>query len=174
MHLISLMSTALLVTTVLCAESAGGLTWTVPVQWEASLDPHLYQLLIPPNVDAKDGAVCIVNVFPLKPGEIAEDRSMMGSTKDALAHWKNEFLPGAEFKIEHRVIHGIAVDLLDVSGTIKAPVEGFEQRDYRRLVAVAQGPQGRLVIFVNGPQTVVVARRGEFEDFVQSIHRDSH
>ena len=97
----------------------------------------------------------------------------MGSNKDTLAHWKNEFLPGAEFKMERRVIHGITVDLLDVSGTIMAPVEGFELRDYRRLVAIAQGSRGRLVIFVNGPRSVVSARRGEFEDFVQSIRHDS-
>lgn len=173
MHLLSLMSTALLVTTVLCAESAGGLTWTVPAQWD-SLPPHVYHLSIPPNVDAEDGAVGIVTVFPLKPGEIAEDGSTMGSTKDALAYWKNEFLPGAEVKMEQRVIHGITVDLLDVSGTIKALPEGFEKRDYRRLVAVVQGPRGRLVNLVNGPRSVVSARRGEFEDLVQSIRRDSH
>jgi hypothetical protein len=173
MRLIPLTSTALLVTTILCAESGGGLTWTVPAQWLDLDDPRGYGLSIPPNVDAKDAAVCIVTVFPLKPGEIAEDGTTMGNTRDTLAHWKNEFLRGAESRLEHRVVHGIAVDLLDVSGTIKARLEGFERRDYRRLVAVAQGPRGRLVIYLNGLRPVVSAHRGEFESFVQSIRRDS-
>jgi hypothetical protein len=169
---IRLLSTMFLVTAALDAESGGGLKWTVPAQWRASVDPQIYELAIPHSVSAKTGAVCVVGLFPLEPGVASEDGGRMGSTVDALASWRNEFLPGAEFTLRHRVIHGITVETLDVSGSIKARVEGFAQLDYQRLVAVAQGPRGRLVIFVNGPRLVVSGHRTEFEGFVRSIRRE--
>jgi hypothetical protein len=163
-----LLSTAFLVTTAFCAESAGGLTWTVPARWHATLGPGFYEL----DVDIRDRTVCIVSVFPLKPGDVGEDGSKLVRTEDALAGWRNEFLPDAEYKIERRIVNGVTFDTLDVSGTIRAPLEGFAQPDYRRLVAIAQGSRGRLVIFLNGPRSVVSAHLAEFEDLVGSIRRD--
>jgi hypothetical protein len=168
MRLIPLLSTAFLVTTAFCAESGGGLTWTVPAQWHTTLDPRLYEL----HVDLRDRTICIVSVFPLKPGDVAEDGSTMGSTEDALAGWRNEFLSDGEYKIERRIVNGVTVDTLDVSGTIRAPLEGFARPNSRRLAAIAQGPRGRLVIFLNGSRSVVSAHLAEFEDLVSSIRRD--
>jgi hypothetical protein len=96
----------------------------------------------------------------------------MGTTRDALESWKNEFQPDGEAKIEHRVIHGVPVDTLDVNGTKKGLLGGLDRPNFLRLVAVARGPRGRLVVFLNGPRSLMSSRRQEVERLLLSIRRE--
>jgi hypothetical protein len=153
------------------AESTAGVRWTAPGGWksEGPEPMRAATYTIAPAPGEKTGAECGVYFFGAGLG---------GSLEANLERWKGQFSgPGgapASAKVAKRVVHGLAITTLDVSGaysgmggpTASAPriVAG-----YRLLGAIVEAPGGNMFIKLTGPAKTIAANQAKFDALLASF-----
>lgn len=156
----------------LFADSAGGLRWTAPSGWtnegQAPMRAASYKM---PLVSGDQGqAECVVYFFGQGQG---------GSVQANIERWKDQFQtesgkPAAP-KIQMRVIHGLPVTTIDVSGKYSGLGGPLEQSSvvsgYRLLGAIIENPGGNIFVKFTGPSHTVSANQTAFEKLLDSFQR---
>ena len=154
---------------------AAGVAWTVPSGWEA--EPARQMRIATYRIHAIAGdpedAECAVYFFGAGQG---------GTVEANLDRWAHQFTsPDGQSlaqppKIEKRVIAGLNVSTLTVSGTYLGAgnmmsQEQVKKANFRMLGAIVEAPQGLVFFKLIGPLNTVAAAEGDFNSLLQSLHR---
>lgn len=163
----------ILASTVLLAESAGGIQWTAPKVWKSQPERPMRTAtyLVPAAPGDKEDGECAV--FYFGPGQ-------GGGVEDNLKRWIGQF-GQADGKSSEQAAHtrkstvnGLKVTHIDVSGTysgIGGPMapSRVSKPGYRLLGAIVEGPQGAVFFKFTGPSKTVAANQAAFETLVKSL-----
>jgi hypothetical protein len=164
--------------TVILAESAGGLRWTMPAGWkaEAARPMRAATYTIAPSSGDRDSAECAVFFFGAGQG---------GSVADNIDRWRSQIQgPGdnvgkpAPAKIDKRQSRGLSITMVDASGAytgMGGPMAGSQRAvpGYRLLGAVVEGPRGNnIFIKFTGPAKTIAANQPKFDQLLASFQPD--
>jgi hypothetical protein len=108
-----------------------------------------------------DDAECAVYYFG--PGQ-------GGSVQANIDRWKGQFTQGPAPKISNRVIHGLKVTTIDISGSYSG-MGGPMQAGYRMLGAIVENPGGNVFLKFAGPAKTIAANQVKFEQLLASFGR---
>lgn len=156
------------------AEAVAGLKWTRPAGWNAETGTRPMRAAtytIPAAAGDKETAECAVYFFGEGGG---------GSIDANMARWKNQFhAPGgkpADAKIGKRIVHGLPVTTIDVSGEYSGMggpmvAEKTLKPAYRMLGAIVEGPGGNVFFKFTGPAKTVSTNEPKFELLLSSVSK---
>lgn len=148
--------------------SAAGIQWTVPGTWSkgqgSSMRVATYS--VPGAGDAEAGE-CAVFFF---------GRGQGGGVDENVTRWTRQFKENPEAMRSERTVSGVAMTLVDVSGTYLNPGGGRmqsrgEKPDYRLLGAIVEAPGGRVFFKLTGPSATLAAAEADFDALVASVEK---
>jgi hypothetical protein len=175
MKVSSTIYTVLMLAGLVLAESAGGIRWTAPPGWksqgERPMRAATYTVPAAPG-DPEDGE-CAVFFFGGGQG---------GDVEANIRRWLGQFeqpdgRPSAEAaKRDKKTIRGIAVTLLDVTGTYlysPSPMspQKIPKKGYRMLAAIAEAPEAPVFFKFTAPEKTVKAHEAAFHQMLDSLSR---
>lgn len=153
------------------AESTAGLRWRTPAGWKSEgpepMRAATYAIAPAPGDNA--ASECGVYFFGAGQG---------GSLEANIDRWEGQFSgPGgapATAKVAKRIVHGLAITTLDVSGAysgIGGPTATAPRivAGYRLLGAIIEAPGGSVFIKLIGPAKTVAANQPKFEELLASV-----
>lgn len=160
------------------SEPSGGLTLTVPPEWQATpvrSAMRREQFALPrAEGDEEDGELVVFDSRSLGGG---------GGTDDNLARWRSMMTTRAgtpvsaeAAKREDLEQNGMKIALLDVAGRYTpaqmpgVPVGGPKD-DYRMLAAVIEAGDERVFIRATGPAATMAKHAAAFREYVLSVRR---
>ena len=171
----SLVVTSLLLASVnLLAQSAAGIRWAAPASWktEGPRPMRAATYSITPAAGDQGIAECVVNYFG--PGQ--------GGGIDAnVERWKGQVLGAdgkpASAKVDKRTVRGVPITIIDASGTytgMGGPMSGGSKpvAGYRLIGAIAEGPGGNVFFKLTGPAKTIAAEQKNFDQLLASIQPD--
>lgn len=162
-------------TTLVWADAAAGIRWTMPAGWksEGSRPMRAATYLIPAVRGDKEEGEC--GVYYFGPGQ-------GGGVAANVTRWVGQFeQPGGQSseqaaQVRKQTISGVAVTTIDVSGTYlfsptpmspsKIPKPG-----YRLLGAIVEAPQGLVFFKFTDPAKTVAANSGAFQGMLRSLRK---
>ncbi|MGA2711731.1 MAG: hypothetical protein ABSG41_01390 [Bryobacteraceae bacterium] len=153
----------------LMAESAAGLKWMAPAEWASEGSaPFRVVTYSVPAAPGSEKAECIVYFFG--PGQ-------GGSVEANLDRWKGQFSQNgkpAEAKVMRRVVHGVKITTIDLTGTYTATGGQVKEGQgpltgYRMVASVAEGAGGNIFIRFIGPERTVTAGLAKYEHLLSSL-----
>ena len=156
------------------AASTAGVRWTAPAGWksEGPEPMRAATYTIAPAPGDTTGAECAVYFFGAGQG---------GSLDANIERWKGQFSgPGgapATTKVAKRIVHGLAITTLDVSGAYSgmggptAPTSRVVA-GYRLLGAIIEAPGGNVFVKMTGPAKTIAANQQTFEQLLASFQAD--
>jgi hypothetical protein len=166
-------SAAVLSSALLLAESAAGIRWVAPQGWKAEgpRPMRAATYTIAPAPGDPGGAECIVNFFG--PGQ-------GGGIEANVERWRGQVQgpdgKPATAKIDKRTIRGVAITMIDSSGTytgMGGPMASSKPAPgYRLIGAIAEGPDGNVFFKLTGPSKTIAAQQKNFEQLLASIERE--
>lgn len=175
MRLLSFGVALLLGATVLSAESAGGLRWTMPAGWKALPERPMRAAtyaVAPANGD-QDPGECAIFFFGHGQG---------GTVADNLDRWRSQIVGTdgrpAPAHLDKRQALGFTVNRLDSSGSytgMGGPMATTPRAipGYRLLGALVEGPGGNNVfVKFTGPAKTVTVNERLFEQLLASFQID--
>ena len=154
---------------------AAGVAWTVPAGWEA--EPARQMRIATYRIHAIAGdpedAECAVYFFGTGQG---------GTVEANLDRWAHQFTsPDGQSlaqpaKMEKRVIAGLKVSTLTVSGTYLGAggmmaQEQVKKPNFRMRGAIVEAPEGLVFFKLIGPLNTVAAAESDFNSLLASVHR---
>jgi hypothetical protein len=154
---------------------AAGVAWTVPAGWEA--EPARQMRVATYRIHAIAGdpedAECAVYFFGTGQG---------GTVEANLDRWAHQFTspdgqsPAQPAKMEKRVIAGLKVTILTVSGTYLGAggmmsQEQVKKPNSRMRGAIVEAPEGLVFFKLTGPLNTVAAAENDFNSLLGSVHR---
>jgi len=156
---------------VLLAESAAGIRWTAPAGWKAEgprpMRAATYS--IAPAAGDTAGAECVVNFFG--PGQ-------GGGVEANIERWKGQVQgpdeKPATAKIDKRTVRGVPITVIDSSGSytgMGGPMMTSPKAvpGYRLLGAIVEGPGGNVFFKLTGPAKTVASQQKHFDQLLASI-----
>lgn len=154
-------------------QSAGGtLAYTTPAGWQTrppSTSMRVAEFVIPKANGDRDDADLIIYYFGPGGG---------GGAEANIQRWIGQMLqPGGQpsnARRETRVIHGLKVSMVDVSGTYVAEMspgasEHYDKPNYRLRAAVVETPHGSYYIKMTGPAKTMAAAGAAYDKFMASL-----
>lgn len=153
--------------------SVAGVSWTVPSGWESGPERPMRAATYFIGEGANRGDCA---VFFFGPGQ-------GGSVEDNITRWIGQFNqpdgsdPKDKAAINKETIDGMAVTIIDMSGTYTASMGGpmsgqkEDRPGYRMLGAIIEAPQGPVFFKLTGPEAVVTAAEENFNAMVHSIQK---
>ena len=159
---------AIVLTSILAADSGAGIHWTAPSNWksEGERPMRLATYRVPSASGDQEGGECAVYYFGQGQG---------GSVEANIDRWKGQFQGSKDTpKVEKRTIHSLKITTLDVSGAYtgmggpRAP-QGPPKQGYRLLGAVVEGPQGSIFFKFAGPMKTVAQNQSAFEKMLSML-----
>jgi hypothetical protein len=153
---------------------AAGVAWTVPAGWEVG--PERQMRIATYRIHAIAGdpedAECAVYFFGTGQG---------GSVDANLDRWAHQFTgpdgqsPAQPAKMDKRVIAGLKVSTLTVSGTYLGAggmmgQEPVKKPNYRMRAAIIEAPEGLVFFKLAGPLNTVAAAENDFNSLLGSVH----
>jgi hypothetical protein len=154
---------------------AAGVAWTVPSGWETG--PARQMRVATYSIHAIAGdpedAECAVYFFGTGQG---------GTVEANLDRWAHQFTapdgqsPAQPGKIEKRVIAGLKVSTMTVSGTylgagMMTSQEQVKKPHSRMVAAIVEAPEGLVFFKLTGPLNTVAAAEGDFNSLLGTLHR---
>ena len=156
----------------LVADSVAGLQWTAPREWTnlgtAPMRAATYK--VPLAAGDHGAAECVVYFFGKGQG---------GPIDANIERWRGQFRTSsgkpAVAAIRKRVVHGLPVTAIDVSGEytgMSGPVgEPSAVAGYRLLGAILENPGGNVFLKFTGPLRTVTANQAAFEKLLASFEK---
>jgi hypothetical protein len=154
---------------------AAGIAWTVPNGWEVGQQHQMRIATYRIHAIAGDpeDAECAVYFFGAGQG---------GTVEANLERWAHQFTsPDGQSlaqapKMEKRVIAGLSVSTITISGTYAGAGGMMGQQDvkkanYRMLGAIVEAPEGLVFFKLIGPLNTVAGADGDFKSLLDSVHR---
>ncbi|MFZ0961966.1 MAG: hypothetical protein WAO35_13765 [Terriglobia bacterium] len=154
---------------------AAGVAWTVPAGWETApaRQMRVATYRIHAIVGDPEDAECAVYFFGAGQG---------GTVEANLDRWAHQFTspdghsPAPAAKMEKRVVAGLQVSTLAVSGTYLGAggmmgQEEVKKPNYRMRAAIIEAPEGLVFFKLTGPLNTVASAEGDFNSLLESVHR---
>jgi hypothetical protein len=174
MRLSFFVSSILLASIALFAESAAGVRWTAPAGWKAEGQRPMRAATYSITNAAGDQGVaeCVVNYFG--PGQ-------GGGVEANVERWRGQMVGAdgkpAAAKVDKRTVRGVPITVIDASGTytgMGGPMMGGSKSvaGYRLIGAIAEGPGGHVFFKLTGPAKTIAAEQKNFEQLLASIQPD--
>jgi hypothetical protein len=153
---------------------AAGVGWTIPSGWE--VEPARQMRVATFRIHAIAGdpedAECAVYFFGAGQG---------GTVEANLDRWAHQFTapdghsPAQPGKVEKRVIGGLKVSTMTVSGTylgagMMMSQEQVKKPNFRMVAAIVEAPEGLVFFKLTGPLNTVAAAEGDFNALLASLH----
>lgn len=155
------------------APQAGGtLAYTAPGAWHTrppSTSMRVAEFVIPKTNSDREDAELIIYYFGAGGG---------GSAEANIQRWIGQMQqPGGKTpaaRRDTRVIHGLKVSMVDVSGTYVAEMspgasEHYDKPNYRLRAAVVETPHGSYYIKMTGPAKTMAAAGPMYDKFMASL-----
>lgn len=159
---------------VLTAESAAGLHWTPPAGWTSQgARPMRAATYMVPGASPAENGECAVYFFGAGSG---------GSVDANIERWRGQFVgkdgKPAEAHVSKRQLHGLAVTLIDTSGTytgMGGPMakQASSNANYRLLGAIVEGPGGNIFIKFAAPEKTVARNQPKFDQLINSFGKEA-
>jgi hypothetical protein len=110
-----------------------------------------------------DDAECVVYFFGQGQG---------GGVQANIDRWKGQFNPATTAKTGNRVVHGLKVTTIDVSGSYGG-MNGASgaQPGYRMLGAIIENPGGNIFLKFTGPAKTIAGNQAKFEQLLGSFDK---
>jgi hypothetical protein len=146
----------------LLAESVAGLHWSAPAGWKTGPEKPMRAATY-----TVEDAECVVYFFGQGQG---------GSVQANIDRWKGQFSQASAPKIGNRVIHGLKITTIDISGSysgMAGPMGGAApaKPGYRMLGAIIENPGGNLFLKFSGPVKTITANQAKFEQLLGSFDK---
>lgn len=150
-----------LITLWLGADSGAGIKWTAPANWkaEAQRPMRLATYTVVPVPADSEPAEC--GVYYFGPGQ-------GGSVQANMDRWIGQFQSKDPAKRDERVVHGLKVTTVDVSGAYTG-MAAAAKPNYRLLGAIVEGPQGSVFFKLTGPARTIAQSQAAFEKLLASL-----
>lgn len=157
-------------------QGVAGLGWSLPDGWvlgkERAMRFATY-VVSAASGDPEDGE-CSVFYFGSGQG---------GSIQGNVDRWLKQFeqpdgKSSGEVAITQNLeVDGMKITTVEVGGTFTAGMAprtgaGTRKQGYHMLAAIVEGPQGVVFFKLTGPAQTVLSQRTEFDQLVQSMHRE--
>ena len=153
---------------------AAGVAWTVPTGWEVgpARQMRIATYLIHAIAGDPEDGECAVYFFGAGQG---------GTVEANLDRWAHQFTspdgqsPAQPAKMETRVIAGLKVSTLTVSGTYLGgggmmSQEQVKKPKFRMRGAIVEAPEGLVFFKLTGPLNTVAAAENDFNSLLGSVH----
>jgi hypothetical protein len=145
------------------ADSVAGLHWTAPAGWKTGPQKPMRAATY-----LVEDAECAVYFFGQGQG---------GSVQANIDRWKGQFDQSASARTAKRVVHGLPVTTVDVSGSysgMSGPMgaPAAPKPGYRMLGAIIENAGGNIFLKFAGPAKTVAANQGKFEQLLGSFEKD--
>ena len=159
----------------LAAESAGGLSWTAPSDWEQQQRPMRAANYVIPAVegDSEPGELAVYYFGPGQGGSVdANINRWLGQFQSAAG----QPLAMSDAERTNKTVNGVDVTLLDVSGTYlfkpfpMAP-QATPKPGYRMLAVIAEGADAPVFFKLTAPAKTAAAAEAEFHDLIDNLRR---
>lgn len=169
MHMLPIALLALL----LPQSGAGSLAYSAPAAWHTrppASTMRVAEFVIPKTDADTEDAELIVYYFGPGGG---------GGAEANIQRWIGQMQqPGgqaADARRETRVIHGLKVSMVDVSGTYVAEMspgatQHYDKPGFRLRAAVVETPHGSYYIKMTGPAKTMAAAGPAYQKFIESLH----
>jgi hypothetical protein len=145
------------------ADDSLAITWKVPAKWTVVPNPNKMRLATY-HVPAAGGAPDEAIVTVARAG---------GSIEANLQRWREQFVDAGTGKRTEKIIKGLKVSLLEVSGTFQpggiAPEGATLHRGYTLRGAVVETEEGAYFFKLTGPSASVRAARSDFDALIDGI-----
>jgi hypothetical protein len=154
---------------------AAGVAWTAPAGWETEQARQMRIATYRIHAIAGDpeDAECAVYFFGAGQG---------GTVEANLDRWAHQFTsPDGQSlaqpaKMEKRVIAGLKVSTITVSGTYLGAggmmgQEQVKKAKFRMLGGIVEAPEGLVFFKLVGPLNTVAGADGDFKSLLDSLHR---
>jgi hypothetical protein len=147
--------------------SVAGVEWKVPAGW--TLQPprsmRFATYTIPAAQGDAEGGECAVFYFGTGQG---------GDVRTNIDRWISQFESSSDPGETSRLVNGVKVTTVTVSGTYLAPGGPMMQsqgkkENYRLLGAIIEAPEGAVFFKSTGPSATMNASKKDFESLVNSI-----
>ena len=149
--------------------SIAGVDWSVPAKWKAQGEKpmRVATYAIPAAPGDTEGGECAVFFFGTGQG---------GDVQTNINRWISQFEPSSKPDQSSKVVNGIKVDLVTVSGTYLAPGGPMMQSqgkkpNYKLLGAIAEAPDGLVFFKSTGPANTMVAAQKDFDSLLNSLKK---
>ena len=152
---------------------AAGLTYSAPPAWKpvaTSSSMRVAQFALPHAPDDANDAELVIYYFGGSGGSVdANIQRWIGQMQQADGRPSSEVA-----KQSKRTVNGLAVTLVDVTGTYVAEMSpGSQERhnspNFRLRAAVIETANGPYFIKLTGPARTVAAHEKSFEQFLESV-----
>lgn len=149
------------------ANSAAGVSWTVPPAWTAG--PERQMRVATYNISAAqgdaEGGECGVFFFGSGQG---------GDIGMNIERWADQFEKPKGPQRTSEEVNGLKVELVKISGTYLAPSgpmmeSSGTKENYRLLGAIVTAPEGSVFFKLTGPAKTIAAAEKDFNALVQSL-----
>ena len=158
----------------LLPQTAGGsLAYTSPAAWHSrppASSMRVAEFVIPKSDGDSEDAELIIYYFGAGGG---------GSAEANIQRWIGQMQPPAGKKTDPRgdtrVVSGLKVSMVDVSGTYVAEMrpgaaDHYDKPGFRLRAAVVETPHGSYYIKMTGPARTMAAAGRAYDAFVASLH----
>lgn len=144
-----------------------GIHWQVPERWKVQ-QPRQMRIAtytVPAASGDSEAGECGVFYFGAGQG---------GDVESNIARWINQFEPPGVPTRSSRVVDGLKVSMLDLSGTYLAsggPMMATKEKKegYRLIGAIVEAPNGPVFFKLTGPVATVASAEGEFNELIESV-----
>jgi hypothetical protein len=154
---------------------AAGVAWTIPSGWEVGPARQMRVATYRIHAIAGDPEDAECAVYFFGPGQ-------GGTVEGNLDRWAHQFTapdgqsPAPPAKVERRVIGGLKVSTVVVSGTylgsgMMMGQEPVKKPRFRMVGAIIEAPEGLVFFKLTGPLNTVAAAEGDFNSLLESLHR---
>lgn len=153
---------------------SGTLAYTAPAGWHTrppASSMRVAEFVIPKTDADREDAELIIYYFGAAGGGGADANIQRWIGQMQQADGKPS---DARARRETRVIHGLKVSMVDVSGTYTAEMspgaaEHYNKPDFRLRAAVVETPKGSYYIKMTGPAKTMAAAGPAYERFIGSL-----
>ena len=144
-----------------------GIRWQVPERWQVQpqRQMRIATYVVPAATKDVEAGECAVFYFGSGEG---------GDVESNITRWIGQF-EGANKPVRStRVIDGLKVSLINLSGTYRSAggpmmASGEKKEGYRLVGAIVEAPMGLVFFKLTGPEAVVASAEGEFNGLVESV-----
>jgi len=149
------------------ATSVAGITWGVPGGWtvQPAKQMRIATYAIPGGDDSTDAGECAIFYFGKREG---------GDVESNIGRWAGQFELSGEPVRSSKVVNGLKVSLVDISGTYRGMAgpmmpSGDGKKGYRLLGAIVEAPEGLVFFKFTGPAGTVFSAQEDFDNLIESV-----
>lgn len=118
-----------------------------------------------PGREGAEPAEMVVTTFPEASGNTIQNN---------IERWAQQFRSTeggpSQPEVESKIVNGLNVTLVDISGEYLGMGGGFHKKDYRMVVSIVETPNRSVFIKLLGPRPTVTANREGYMKLIENLN----